>query len=98
MTDRLSGLIGAAVCLNSSTNGAQISGDLEKLPTHAAYDGNFVNVTESNQERTRINQGRFRGGLPGGAIFRGPLVFFFWNSDARNGAYSGNLRMPWGGA
>ena len=25
------------------------------------YDGNFVNVTESNQERTRINRGRFRG-------------------------------------
>ena len=38
------------------------------------YDGNFVNVTESNQERTQINRGRFRGGLPGGAIFRGPLL------------------------
>lgn len=47
------------------------NGDLEKLPTHAAYDGNFVNVTESNQKRTRINRGRFRGGLPDGAIFRG---------------------------
>jgi integrase/recombinase XerD len=37
-------------------------GDLEKLPAHAACHGNFVNVTESNRERTRINQGRFHGG------------------------------------
>ena len=41
----------------------EFSGDLEKLPAHAACDCNFVNSIRSNQERTQINQSRrFHGG------------------------------------